>query len=186
MNIVTREEARTALGQASGDANDATADQITRISNRLAIYTGRRDWGASTTSRTDYRSGGTRFLYLDYWPIVTITSIHDDDDHVFDSATLEDATNYYAQPGEDGKGIVYLETGAWTDGIANVKVVYTAGYATIADIPEQIKTACLLQLKYEVGKLKAGSFVKPGQAQTDLLPEVRDILGPYTRRFAAV
>lgn len=88
-------------------------------------------------SYTEYYDGdGTGKLILRKWPIISVTSIHIDIDREFDSDDLADPTNYYV---DSENGIIefyraFAAGPAWFDeGIKNIKVVYSAGFASIPD-----------------------------------------------------
>ena len=75
----------------------------------------------------------------------------------------------------------------------NIKVVYTGGYASSADIPGDIKRAAYMQIVYEVERRIAGRFANvPGQYGSSefkgfeglgLLGESRSLLDPWKRRI---
>jgi len=79
-------------------------------------------------THTEYYDGKLRSkLFLNNYPIRSITTIHDDTDREFGDTSLIDST-YYSYDADTG--IVYLHTGKFYfyDGIKNVKIVYPAGF----------------------------------------------------------
>jgi hypothetical protein len=79
-------------------------------------------------------TGGSTIL-LDQYPIVEVTSVHEDKDRNFAADTL--LSDYTTR---DNTGELILLTGVFGIGAQNIKVVYTAGYV---DIPRPIKQAVI-------------------------------------------
>jgi hypothetical protein len=78
---------------------------------------------------TEYHSGrsGQTTLRLRQYPVTAITSLHDDVDRVYGTATLLSASDYVLT---DAKaGLVQLDGLTFNEGLNNLKVVYTGGYA---------------------------------------------------------
>lgn len=111
----------------SGTTFDAVIGTLlTRASAWIERYCGRTF--ASTAYTQDYDGDGTDTLILRQYPIVSVTTIHDDQERDFASATLIDADDYYV---DADKGMVKLIAGRFSRGRGNVRVVYTAGHATV-------------------------------------------------------
>jgi len=75
---------------------------------------------------------------MDNYPITSVTSIHDDTDRNFTAITLKTAAEYMIWKDE---GIIQLYSDAingskFSTGIANIKIIYTAGYGSIEIITE--------------------------------------------------
>jgi len=183
MDLITTTEAETYLGLEANAGGDLLDQLITHISRRLARYTGRLDWGGQS-ERTEYKDGGTSFITTDYWPIVSIAGIYDDTDHLWGADTAIDSTEYYAGPESDDNGVIFFESGNPVEGWKSVKVVYTGGYAAAADIPGNLKTACLLQLEKDWLRRGATRFSdQESNIQFGLIQEVRELSSPYRRRI---
>lgn len=77
---------------------------------------------------TEYHStrAGQTTLRLKRYPVISITSLHDDLYRTYGSDTLIAATDYIV---EEESGLVILDGRTFPDGLKNVKVVYVAGYA---------------------------------------------------------
>ena len=74
----------------------------------------------------EYQDGkGLEMLYLKQYPVKSITSIYDDIDRSFGSTTEVDSDDYTYDP---DTGIVYYDSGYFSNGIRNVKITYMAGY----------------------------------------------------------
>lgn len=97
----------------------------------------------NATDYVEYIDGdSTDSILLSYYPVISIASIYDDMNRVFDSTSLVPATDYvlYEDTGKvrklnsDGQYIVIgipFSAIVWNKGVRNIKVTYTAGYATI-------------------------------------------------------
>ncbi|MFH1230004.1 MAG: phage head-tail connector protein [Planctomycetota bacterium] len=94
---------------------------------------------------TEYIDGkGNDTIYLKHRPVTAVTTIHDDVDRVFDSNTLINSSEYYPYENEGyvrlfGETKQFFTRGIFQVGVANVKVVYVAGYETI---PKAVNLAC--------------------------------------------
>ena len=177
MNVVSRQEVEQYLDISI--ERDSYVDRlIEAVSDRLAEYCNRDDWG-STTERTEYADGGTCMVLLGVWPIVSVSAIYDDPCHDWDIGELLDSDSYYA-----GKnGVIYYEDGYFLNGKENVKVVYVGGYENEAAIPSKIKSAALMQIKNEYlsQQPSVNSQMFENASDEGLLPEVSNLMDPYKR-----
>ena len=141
---VTQAEIRDFLKIPTGktsmnDRLDKIADGVARaINDELGvtmintayteIYDGYDDFGQSR--------GNT--LFVDHYPIVTITTFTDDDVAV-------GATKYYTYNSE---GKIVLKDGTFTADYQSIDIVYTAGHgAAAANVPDTLKLACYKWIK---------------------------------------
>lgn len=176
LQITTTDAARDALLTAIKTAVEK------RISNLV-----RHDLLAATY--TEYYDGdGSDTLLLEHYPVITLTSIHDDTDRAFGSSTaktayeIADARNYE-------KGILELYDEVFDDGQKNIKVVYKAGYATIpADLAHAVKVICQQEYLLYDKKLGGQTVRSVGDMSITLSQEdVRiprnawEMLKPYMR-----
>ncbi len=60
----------------------------------------------------------------------------------------------------------------------SIRIVYTGGYANTEAVPEDLKTAALLQIRSETLQREAAAF---NSIEPAFLPEVIDLLKKYTR-----
>jgi hypothetical protein len=97
---------------------------------------------------TEYHSGdGTNAILLKKYPVVSITTLHDDITRAFDTDTLIDPVNYTF---DDQTGLVSVYTGTvFTKGTRNIQVVYIAGYETI---PYDAQRALILMASWFAGR----------------------------------
>jgi hypothetical protein len=87
---------------------------------------------------------GTARLWLAQWPVLTITSIHEDPDRDYGASTLLVSGTDYLVDNDSGL-VTRIEddaTIAWETGLETVRVVYTAGY-TQATVPGDLKQIAL-------------------------------------------
>lgn len=136
----------------SGD-DTLLATLVTYATKVIQRYCDRNFDGA--VARTEYYDGnGGNILFLKNFPVITITSI-DHWDTYNDSSlqTFVVNTDYllYAE-----EGYIYLRQG-WQEGHRNYKLVYTAGYANQAAVPDDLELACnMLAAYYYANPDKAG------------------------------
>lgn len=118
------------------------------------------------------------------WPITDVDELRISDDRAWsDASTLVDAANY----GTDSEQIsVILYSGYFSYGFNNVRLVYTAGYATI---PADLQLAALWAAEWYYlhntrGDQGRGSVGKQGESVsilTDIPPMIKSILQLYRR-----
>ena len=111
---------------------------------------------------TEYKDGGDDqdTIMVDEYPIVGITSIHDDENRIYGSDTLIAATDYSFRA---KAGIIKLDDDIFADGNQNVKVVYTGGYKVI---PEDLSLACAQRVVADYLELKGGMSAVVGEVVT--------------------
>lgn len=105
-------------------AADAEFKRRTRLAFETATY-------------TEYYDGnGQRSLLLKEYPVVSITTVHDDVDRAYGASTLIDASDIVVR---EAVGELIYDGGTFGMGIKNVKVVYVAGYTSIpADVRQAV------------------------------------------------
>jgi hypothetical protein len=145
MSLTTTAKVKAFLNIANSDFDAILLTFHEAVSKEAEFYCG-RNFGMS--SYTEYFDGKImNELVLSQYPISAITSIHDDVDHVYGADTLLDSSTDYVV--DLVNGIIKLDNLYFYDGKQNVKVVYTAGYATIP-----------LDLELAVNKLTTCEFIK--------------------------
>jgi uncharacterized phiE125 gp8 family phage protein len=91
---------------------------------------------------TEYYDGdGDNELMLKQYPVSALTNLYDDVLRAFGAGTAINIASDVVLDSEKGIVRLWNQAVAFNVGIANVKVVYTAGYATV---PETIKEAVLI------------------------------------------
>jgi len=95
---------------------------------------------------TEYYDGeGEDELLLRQYPVTVLTSLNDDVLRVWGAGTAIDVSANVVLDGEKGIVRLWNQAVAFNNGIANVRAVYTAGYAS-GSVPESIKEAVLLYI----------------------------------------
>lgn len=181
MGLITLATAKTHLG-VSGSGDDAT------ITAFIAAATEAMEGGAQrhleSTSVTEYLDGnGSRRLWLKE-SAESITSVHVDSARAWGVASLETAADYRV----DGCVLDHLDE-IWPIGRSNVRVIYSAGYATV---PDDLAQACKAQVsmiysewqRAKTGLTNLSSQSVEGWAQqfigrTGLDPSVAEVIRRY-------
>ena len=96
---------------------------INRLSTAMESYC---DKTFASATYTEYQDGsGADTLFLDNYPITSITSINQDSDWTWAASTVVTGTAYRVMYNS-----IVVNSTKWTAGRQNIKVVYVAGYAT--------------------------------------------------------
>ena len=135
---------------------------IDGVSLSLARSCGRADGSAvpnlmlRQSARTEYTQGnGGNMLFLDVWPIESITSITLADDKDWDNGETLTAEDDYRH--DAVSGIIYRVSGKWRTVIQSIRLIYVGGYvdptgtptgSQIA-LPDDIIEAAILQTVHE-------------------------------------
>jgi len=119
----------------------------------------RRDFFYNTY--TEYRDGdGSDVIFVDNFPIETVTGIYDDTTRAFGAGTLIAAADYYV---DTINGMIRLLNTVTTPASANVKIVYTGGYKVI---PKDLELACAQMVVADYIELKGGVNAMEGETLT--------------------
>lgn len=103
---------------------------------------------------------GQNFLLLKQWPVTAVAELRIDREGVFtDPSTLIDAADY--QITDDGNGIVLLHR-SFQHGYNNVRIQYTAGFATV---PADLEEACLWTVTWKRGIRDAGDIGRQSKSK---------------------
>lgn len=147
----------------------------------------------SGSAVTEYASptGRQQIITVKRYPIVSITSIHEDYLREYGSATVVSTSDYFTDP---ERGLIYRKNRPWYGGSRVVKVIYRGGYTAasgvLQGIPEEWKRAAKMQVAHEWQRRESigatsqtyaggGSTSLP---ETGLLKGVLEILEPWRRR----
>ncbi len=168
------------LGISEDDYNTVLQQLIDASSEAIERYCDRSFAEAERTETYDGR--GSAWLVLRERPVSTVADLRDDIGRDFDDADAIDADDYTIH---DTEGIIRLLTGVFQDGSRNVRVRYTAGYATI---PTDLAQACMILAAswFNIGRqggdgLKSESLgdYSVAYAHSSIPEEVRRLLAPY-------
>ena len=108
-------------------------DLINRISTAFESYCGRTFISASYIEY--YDGSSSNMLFLDKYPITSITEINEDSDWTWGTSTVISSGSYRVA---DDRMVAY--DGRFGSSIQSLKVSYTAGYSTT---PEDLKQAAV-------------------------------------------
>ena len=186
----TATQIKAYLNISGSDDDTLFAALAGRATEAVQKYCG-RDF-TSTTYTEYYDGGGFSKLVLDHRPIVSVASVYDDRDRAWAVSSLIAATDYLTR---DNAGIVewlssssaFPSTSAYfADGQLNVKITYTAGYASIPDAVVQA-SIMLVAVLYHRGQQGADGIKTEGEAgkytvtyaQGLITPEIAALLEPY-------
>jgi uncharacterized phiE125 gp8 family phage protein len=140
----------------SDSTQDAFIESLVNRSYKiLETYLGRQ---IKSQTLTEYYDGpkdnAQDSLLLNVFPIISITSIYDDLDRIWADSSLLDPANYVVYK-ERGIVKLYRNEGFFQQGIQNIKVVYTAGYATI---PGDIEDAGIQMVEHMFNRARTAGF----------------------------
>ena len=174
------------LDPSNTDLDDKIEDMIPAASRMLEKYIGH---SLFETEYTEYYDGdGTNEIILDHYPVTEIESIHDDLDREFgvdSEIDVEDAA--FDSNDQKNVGLVRLFRGTsyFTTGVLNIKVVYTAGYATL---PEDAEMACVQLVSWLLTRAASegmGAATLGGKSETyevDSIPMyIKRLVAPYKK-----
>jgi hypothetical protein len=181
MNVLTTDEAEKHLQLQSGSGGTGLADMIELVSVKLARFAGRDAWGP-VESRTEYHDGGSSFLFPRVWPVESFR-VYEDTDHEWAPDTELSADDFYATE----SGTIVSESGKFGDGVRNIKLVYTGGYASTESIPAIVKMAAKIQLEREYNARKRpgrqGDAASSMESDAEIVPEAARLISPMVRRL---
>lgn len=129
---------------AGNDIDDFVNQTINRISTLFESWCHRQFMSATYTEYFDGGGGGANsggsWLFPNVSPIISVTSIFEDDDWVWGVDDEIDSVEYRVA---DGNSIFY--DGIFTNGPQSVRLIYVAGY-TSDTIPEDLKQAAIVEV----------------------------------------
>lgn len=156
---------------------------ITAASRRIMSFCDRRFVEETYTEVQHGRRSNS--LLLRHFPATSVTSLHIDNEGTFGAETLVDATEYTLL---DSSLLVMRSGRRFHVGVANVQVVYTAGYL-FTDLPEDLKDNAnwLVEYMYQmsddrrIGLQNKGKSGENTSYVTDIPDFVKTGLMPYKR-----
>ena len=136
LSLTSLPRLKAILGKANTTNDDLLEQVIMEATNRADSFTRRklrvRTYGSGGLPAEVRDGNGETWIDTHQWPVVSITSIHDDTNRDFAAATLKASSEYFI----DYKGsLIHLEPDApkgthFTVGRQNVQLIYTGGYGT--------------------------------------------------------
>lgn len=144
---------------ASGNYNANDEDLLIELINEASLYIlkycARDSFKYKTVSNEIHDGFGDDYLYTDYAPIISITSLYDDVNRDFDSATLVDSDDYEIKNAETG--LVRLYSTTFSEAKSSIQISYTAGYSDFSVYPNQSD-----QLTVLIGQASSTVRLNPG------------------------
>jgi len=143
MALITKTDITEYLHLEGTDDDELIGDLIDRISDEIESECD-RVFLAPAADVTEYYDGDGKsgVLLVKRFPIAAtgITSLHDDTERTYGSDTEITSDDYIIYGDE---GMVKFESGCFSKGRSNIKIVYKGGYAA-ADMPNDLKQAAVL------------------------------------------
>jgi hypothetical protein len=192
MAIATAAQARVYIRGLTGTSEDAVIDTLlARADSAMASYLGLPaatvggDPTLEDVAHTLYMDGpGGAELRLPFYPVQSVTTLHDSADRTYGAADLIDAADYTVF-GSDG--LVILDTdgaiGSFSSVRRAIKVVAVIGWSAM---PSAIVHAACLQVAHWYGARDHIGRTSVSQgggsisvSDLGLLPEVMEALAPY-------
>lgn len=136
-DLCTRDNVKTYLGLSGTTHDDVIDALISAASEAVENFCGRK---FDVTAYTEYHhGGGASSVVLQRRPVTEVSGLWDDLARDFDDESLVDSDDYVL---DSESGIIHLLWGAaFSDGVRNVKVSYSAGYSSV---PDDVAHACVM------------------------------------------
>ena len=181
---LTTIEAVKLMTGANTEDDSRTQELITKASFFANNYTGRIL--ASQTFTEYYDGDGSTILFLNNYPITSVTTVHQDSDRAFGSDTLIDATDYLTYA--DNRKLYGIGT-RWFKDIQTIKVVYVAGYV-IGSIPEDLVNTITMLVDFwfkeysahRFGVTSTGTDTNRITYEKNIPAEIKEMLNPYVKK----
>jgi hypothetical protein len=177
--LLDLDETKDELRIEGTEADNVIEEVINRVSAVIARYLDRQL--ISTGSLVEYHTmvQYTPVIYTMEWPIITVTEVAEDttSPHTYTGAAIL-AANAFEVSKPAGK-IYRIDTGYpkyWAQGHRAIRIKYTGGYASAADVPMDIQDVALEVAKnkwHAINRQPAGVAVQG------------DALGNFTRFSSA-
>ena len=191
-SLITAAQFKPYLGpDYAGTTNDSLFELL--IDSVSEAFNGRVGRVLAKATYTDkYIDGnGKESLILPNYPIISVTSIHENGVLLTEGAAADYVVDYAA-------GIIHRVGGVWARGRQTIKITYAAGYvvqgaspgAGETALPADLKLACMMQVAREWKKSQGSEWGETSRSFPDgstshvergLLKEVEEILQKYRR-----
>jgi len=154
--IITTAEVKTILGISGSTQDTLIAFHIESAQNLLYQILGVTDLLTHSVTKEETPIYDSLYFYLDEFPVTAITTI-------YDTGTHDEITGYSFSIGTKNKRKVNIVDSSGVPygiGRSSIKVTYTAGYADIDAVPNDIKTVVALMIGGLMAKNKQLGGVK--------------------------
>lgn len=155
---------------------------IKTVEQHIKNRTGRNQLESGAVTEYHDGDGVTGYFFTNEFPITAVTSLHDDPvhPHTYAAGYLISTDDYEWY----GDGRIELVTGTFNAGLKNIKVVYTAGYATVPKDLEYLATkwvAMAIKGKDRIGiSSQSGADGSVTVFNSFLDPDMMAILNQYS------
>ncbi len=182
-DLTTIAEVKVLTGVAAVD-DAITQELITKASVYANNYTGRIL--ARQTFTETYDGDGSDILFLNNYPITSVTTVHQDSDRAFGVDTLVDSGDYLTYA--DNRKLVGTGT-RWFKDIQTIKVVYVAGFV-IGSIPDDLVNAVTMLVDFwgkeydahRFGVTSTGTDTNRITYEKNIPVEIKEMLNPYKKK----
>ena len=182
-DLTTIAEVKVLTGVATAD-DAITQELITKASVFANNYTGRIL--AQQTFTETYDGDGSDILFLNNYPITSVTTVHQDSDRAFGVDTLVDSDDYLTYA--DNRKLVGIGT-RWFKDIQTIKVVYVAGFV-IGSIPDDLVNAVTMLVDFwgkeydahRFGVTSTGTDTNRITYEKNIPVEIKEMLNPYVKK----
>lgn len=179
-SLTTLDNVRDYIGMTGSNSivDDLLEDLIVRVTELFEKYCGLSQF--KSQSYTDYLDGsGSQRLFLDQRPIISIELLAADYDWTWGTDSTYAATDFRVIDDH-----IVLKDETFPEGIGNIKVTFTAGYA---EIPNDLKQACIMEVarlykRKDTIDVISKSYDAGGSVTKyidGILPEVKNTLKRY-------
>lgn len=116
------------LGLGADEATAVLTDMVNGAKDIITRYLGYKIFEEQDTYTEVYDGESREYLELDHVPLVSVTSLHDDINRLYQADSLIAVGDYVLLLEE---GTIRLDGFNFYDGVHNVRVVYVGGYDTL-------------------------------------------------------
>jgi len=146
INLTTLEHVRRLLEEPDASFDNDLENRIIDVSFRVQSVYG---IDLEQKSYTEIKDGGSKRIYVDNPPILSVTSVTLSNDFDFSSGEIVPATEYLIV----NRGWDIEHQTCWAAGPSSVRVIYVGGYLAPTDpastLPRAIQEAVARQVAYE-------------------------------------
>lgn len=147
-DLITLSQYKTLVGKSSTNDDTRLTEIIGSVTDIVRSYCGRNFTDFASSDKTEYLSLAEpeKIIYLDEYPILSITSIAYSTDmgqSYTTYSTSEDGGKYFIDQATDNTVVKY--SGTFQDGVMGLKVIYKGGYTSL---PEDLILACVDLVTY--------------------------------------
>jgi hypothetical protein len=149
-SLITVEELKDDIQSdlASGQINTRLERICRRVTARIEAYCNRRlIYRGSPYTEYHSMSGDSPYIYTLDYPIISVSSLHEDFNKLYGAGTLVASNLYVIETGDElGRSrsrIAREHDWSWYAGVDVLKLVYAAGYANRSAVPDDIKDVAL-------------------------------------------